>query len=618
LERHFSEKERDCTMLIPCAKHKLPACVNSLTRTHARVWNSHATITFFMICPGHIAYMNSHPAPSQPSKTWMLLALGSFCLMGVVSVKAQNAATQAHTSSLGTRFANVPGTTVMMAVWETRLSEWNEFLRQRKHPWNFQPHFQQTPEHPAVGINLQDAVAFCNWLTETERGQKLIDSTQSYRLPTPEEWDAAVGLARGLKKVGLSAEDRLLDDRVFPWGRDWPPPAKTSNFADIEIPGYSDGYPHTAPVGSFPPSREGIHDLSGNVWEWTQTMEIRAQPTGTLRGGSWAYFRAECLTSSYQYVVPVDLRAPTIGFRCVFEDKRRAASLLAASDAKKKQMVEERMKALAESRKVDSSAVEDLRKKMQVRTGDDSLPAPGSLKPAVADGSTFLNPLGMRFVPLRKKSSIFICATETSVRDYETWLRDAGRAWSNKPSFLLGGNHPAAGVTWEDATAFCAWLTERDRASKLISATASYRLPRDTEWSTAAGLEDETGTDPAARHLGNKSHYPWALKSKDWKPSALMANLDATKIPGTSDNYSYTAPVNIFTPNTLGIHEMGGNVSEWCEDTWPGSPKEHVIRGGSWLSYDKELLLTSARTHALKNASRSDLGFRCVLDLGIP
>jgi formylglycine-generating enzyme required for sulfatase activity len=59
-------------------------------------------------------------------------------------------------------------------------------------------------------------------------------------------------------------------------------------------------------------------------------------------------------------------------------------------------------------------------------------------------------------------------------------------------------------------------------------------------------------------------------------------------------------------------------VSELCADAWPGAPEEHVIRGGSWLSFDKDAMLTSARSHALKNASRADLGFRCVLDFGAP
>ncbi|MGV3664239.1 MAG: formylglycine-generating enzyme family protein, partial [Prosthecobacter sp.] len=226
--------------------------------------------------------------------------------------------------------------------------------------------------------------------------------------------------------------------------------------------------------------------------------------------------------------------------------------------------------------------------------------------------------LGMRFVPLEEKSRVLICATETSVDNFQGWLTDTQKTWANKPSFLLGGTHPAAGVSWDDATAFCAWLTERDRASKLIPANASYRLPKDMEWSTAAGLKGETGADPAARHLGNKTHYPWTPLPDDWKPPMLSANLDATKIGGTSDSFSYTAPVDSARPNSLGLHELGGNVAEWCEDPWPGAPEERVIRGGSWLGSDKDALLTSARAHALKSSHRSDLGFRCVLDLGAP
>jgi len=548
-----------------------------------------------------------------------ILVVVCSCLAPLHTTPAQQAAPQAHTSSLGARFVNVPGTTVMFAIWETRIKEWNEFLRQQKHPWSYQAHFQQSPEHPVVGVNLQDAVAFCNWLTEYERSQKLLDAAQAYRLPTQDEWDAAVGLARGRKKTGFTAEDRVLDDQIFPWGRSWPPPAKAANFAEGEISGYNDGHVYTAPVGSFTPAADGLYDLAGNVWEWTQGTEVRALPTGTLRGGSWAYFRPECLTSGYLYVVPVDLRAPTIGFRCVFDDKRRTARLLAANEAEEKHALQERLKAMEESRKMDTAAVEELRKKMQTKApGDHPLPDPATLKPAAADGSAFVNALGMRFVPLGKNNGTLICITETSVRDYEAWLQDSGRAWSSKPSFLQGASHPAAGVSWEDAKAFCGWLTQRERASKLIPATAAYRLPRDTEWSLAAGLKNEEGEDPAARHLGDKTHYPWTPKPGGWTPPPRTANVDATGIPGALDSHSYTAPVNESVPNALGLLEMGGNVAEWCEDPWPGAPEERVIRGGSWLTFDKEELLSSARAHALKNTTRANLGFRCVLDLSPP
>ncbi len=613
-------------MLTSSAKHKVVTHVKGLT-----VWVIHDAkndgVDFSRAFPSDPAGDCRYRRSGMPTIPSFLSFLSAACLVWapMLTAPAQTVtgaadpATQPHVSSLGTRFVSVPGTTVMFAIWETRLSEWNEFLRQTKYPWSFQPHFQQTPEHPVVGVNLQDAAAFCNWLTETERSKRLIDRSQAYRLPTPEEWDAAVGLARGRKKAGLTAEDRLLDDRIYPWGQDWPPPTKAANFAENEIPGYSDGYPFTAPVGSFTPSKEGLFDLAGNAWEWTQPVEVRAQPFGILRGGAWAYFRAECLTSAYTYIAPADLRSATLGFRCVFDDKHRTASLLAATAAENKQAVEERLKAMEANRKINAGAVEALRKKMQDdRSSDDALPNIASLKPAADDGSVFINSLGMRFVPLQEKSGKLICTTETSVRAYETWLKDSERSWSKKPTFLLGGDHPAAGVTWEEATAFCAWLTQQDRASKLIPAGAAYRLPSDAEWSLAAGLKDESGADPAARHLSNKTHYPWPTKPGEWKPPSLSANLDATKIPGTTDSYPYTAPVNHSSPNALGLHELGGNVAEWCSDPWPGAPEERVIRGGSWLSFDKDSLLTSVRTHALKNSSRADLGFRCILDFKAP
>ena len=98
----------------------------------------------------------------------------------------------------------------------------------------------------------------------------------------------------------------------------------------------------------------------------------------------------------------------------------------------------------------------------------------------------------------------------------------------------------------------------------------------------------------------------------------MGVNLDSSggRIPGFSDTYPYTAPVDNSTPNALGLREMGGNVAEWNEDAWPGSPDERVIRGGSYLRFEPESLLTSAREHMPKANTRSDLGFRVVIDLG--
>lgn len=239
-----------------------------------------------------------------------------------------------HTSSLKSTFLAVPGASVLFATHETTLEEWQAFLADSKHDWSYKPNFNQGADHPVVGITLQDAKLFCAWLTDKERAEKKINVAQSYRLPTRAEWDAAVELLR-TRKPDLTVDEKVQDERTFPWGLRWPPPPKAGNFAENEIPGYEDGFPFTSPVGQFTPSGDGLYDLAGNVWEWCWDPEIRAEQEGVLRGGSWAYFRAECLVSSYIYRVPAELRMPTIGFRCVFEDKQRSAVLLAMAESKK-------------------------------------------------------------------------------------------------------------------------------------------------------------------------------------------------------------------------------------------------------------------------------------------
>lgn len=518
-------------------------------------------------------------------------------------------------STLGMRFVPVPGTTVLFSVYETRVSDWNAFLKTKKFPWSFQPHFKQEDNHPVVGVNLQDALTFCNWLTEKEREESLINNAQSYRLPTPEEWDAAAGLAAARKGRAFTAEDKLADSQTFLWGLLWPPPAQSANYAEHEIDGYSDGYEFTAPVGQFKASPEGLYDLAGNVWEWTDKPDLKGISTGTLRGGSWAYFRRECLVSSYRYIVPAEIRMPTVGFRCVFEDKQRTAILLAEQDAANKQTVEEQIKRMRDAQGSDKAAIEALRQKM-AGGGDGSGQSDASkLSPAVT-GVSYTNTLGQRLVPLEDGSKVLIATTETRVRDYEAWLKSSNGTWQRKPPFLLGDTHPAAGISWDDAQSFCRWLTENERKTQLIPANAIYRLPTDLEWSTAAGLKGETGKDPAERHLANKGHFPWpTLNAPEWKPPVMSVNLDANRVPGFSDSYSYTAPTDKSTPNALGLHEMGGNVAEWTEDAWPAASDERVIRGGSWLMHERDRLLTSARDHLLKTSSRADLGFRLVLEL---
>jgi formylglycine-generating enzyme required for sulfatase activity len=517
-----------------------------------------------------------------------------------------------HSSSLGIKFLAVPGCSVLFATYETTVAQWQTFIDETKTEWAYKPHFKQGADHPVVGVTLQDAKLFCAWLTDKERLTSKINPAQSYRLPTLQEWDTAVGLLR-TRKPDLTVDEQVSDQRTFPWGTRWPPPPKAGNFAEGEIPGYEDGFPFTSPVGQFTPSGEGLYDLSGNVWEWCWEPEIRVEQEGVLRGGSWAYFRAECLISAYAYRVPAELRMPTIGFRCVFEDKQRSAVLLAMVETKKEKNRAERRQQIMGGT-VNKDELETMKKKLRGSDQSSTVPDIVKLKPALA-GTPFKNSLGMEFTPLGDK--LLAGRTEVRVQDFETWLKSADRTWGKKPSFLLGGTHPASGLSWKDAHDFCDWLTKRDRTNKLIPASASYRLPADTEWSLMAGLKDEVGADPAARNGVTIKHYPWSAVGI-FPPTSMTTNLDAANLPGFSDSYSYTAPVTAEAANEIGISGLGGNVSEWCADTWPGADTEHVIRGGSWLGFDKTQLLTSTRRHAASDSATPDVGFRIVLDMKAP
>ena len=552
--------------------------------------------------------------PGLHQKGGVFLAFFLFLFATTGGLPAQQTALEKRTNSLKRVFVSVPGTAVMMAVYETEVADYQAFLAASGYDWHYKPHFEQAADHPVIGVTLKDAMAFCNWLTESERKAGLLTEEQLYRLPTNREWGAAAGMDSQRRAGGSTAEDAVDDDRRFFWGTEWPPPVNYANYSDTDISGYDDGYPFTAPVGRYKPTPEGIYDLAGNVWEWTMSGEIRPGALATLRGGSWAYFRPECLKPAYIYTVPMDLVAPTVGFRCVFEDRTRTAQLLASAANEQKAAREQQRSELMSDKGVNASDVEALRQSLGASaTAVGGLPDPSTLKPAAAGGA-FTNSLGLNFAPLTLGGKLLIGKTEVRVRDYELWLKATAGNWKMRPSFPQGAEHPASGATWEDAVSYCAWMTQRDRAIKLIPETASYRLPTDSEWSVAAGMPQEVGADPEARNLADKEHFPWP-QAKPGIPEQMSANLNATAMVDYVDSFAYTAPVGTTTANSLGLHDIGGNVAEWVSDAWPSAPSERVIRGASYLSSGREALLSSARRHLPSDSAAEDVGFRCVLDL---
>jgi eukaryotic-like serine/threonine-protein kinase len=86
-----------------------------------------------------------------------------------------------------------------------------------------------------------------------------------------------------------------------------------------------------------------------------------------------------------------------------------------------------------------------------------------------------------------------------------------GATW-NEPGFVQGPTYPVVGVNWDDAEAFCSWLTKQEHATKVLSEELHYRLPTDTEWSIAVGLDHEDGTTPKEKSGKITGVYPWGTR----------------------------------------------------------------------------------------------------------
>jgi len=178
------------------------------------------------------------------------------------------------------------------------------------HPEGPESSLEGRGDHPVVHVSWNDAAAFC----ECAGG----------RLPTEAEWERA---ARG-----------GLERAVFPWGDELEPGGEhRMNVWQGEFPGgnsLEDGHFGTAPVDSYPANGLGLHNMTGNVWEWTadwfhpsfrqrdRRLDPAGPPRGTHRvqkGGSYLCHHSYC--RRYRVAARMgntpDSSTGNLGFRCV-------------------------------------------------------------------------------------------------------------------------------------------------------------------------------------------------------------------------------------------------------------------------------------------------------------
>jgi formylglycine-generating enzyme required for sulfatase activity len=247
----------------------------------------------------------------------------------------------------------------------------------------------------------------------------------------------------------------------------------------------------------------------------------------------------------------------------------------------------------------------------------------------------FVNTLGMKFIHVPGTNVLF-SVWDTRAQDYAAYARDnkVDDTWTREKKanvpISLEPECPVVGVSWDDAQAFCKWLTEKDEAAASLPPGAIYRLPTDEEWSRAVGLESEQGATPEAKSGRDQVNFPWGLnfppkeKVGNYADEAFHAVFSSKRdrgdlvnawIKGYTDGFDTTSPVGSFPANAFGLYDMGGNVWQWCED-WFGAPhKDRTLRGASWDYSDRKFLLSSHRIHSAPTTRSFSHGFRCVVDV---
>ncbi len=233
-------------------------------------------------------------------------------------------------------------------------------------------------------------------------------------------------------------------------------------------------------------------------------------------------------------------------------------------------------------------------------------------------------------------SDFYICRYAVTVSDFKKFIKDTnyrtdaeeensskiydGKKWVDKEginwNFGIAGkyrnsnesNHPVLHVSWNDAIAFCEWLSNK------IDKT--FRLPSEAEWEFACRAGTTTPFNTGDNLTTEQANYNGNFPYHENRKGIFRYN---------------TVPVNSLQPNAWGLFNMHGNVWEWCNDyfsyhyydqckqkcvenpTGPISGSSHVVRGGAWCSFAQRC--RSARRDDDITNFRSDIaGFRLVFN----
>lgn len=208
-----------------------------------------------------------------------------------------------------------------------------------------------------------------------------------------------------------------------------------------------------------------------------------------------------------------------------------------------------------------------------------------------------------------KLKDFYIGKYEVTVAEYRLFVRETEGSMPAEPKWGWLNDHPIMNLSWIEATEYISWINQQTGEN--------YRLPTEAEF------------EYVIRNGGKPGVFPWG----DGKPknenirdiSFSEKTGEARSWDGYDDGFAFTSPVGSFAPNDLGVHDINGNIWEWCSD-WhdnypkdfqenPTGPKSGKNKIGRGASFDSDPWHSRTASRAFVEPDFKRPGFRLAKDI---